>query len=77
LIAYFYELRIDELCFDLGLAVFEKHRQNLAKVRVQLVQRLALRMRAREARDEADEESRFRRAFDDSRERLHARQANT
>ena len=64
--AYFYELSADELGLDLRLAVFEKHCQNLAQVRIQLVERPRLRVCAGEARDKADEESGFRRAFDDS-----------
>lgn len=75
--AYLYELRAYELRLDLRLAIFEKHRENLAKIRVQLVKRFSLGVGTGKSGDEADEEPRFRRPFDNSGERFHARQANT
>lgn len=52
-----YNDRLDphELGIHLGLTVFEKHLQDLSKIRVQFVEARSLRMRAGEPRHVADE----------------------
>lgn len=71
------ELRPDELGFDLRFPIFEEHRQNFAKVRVQLIKRFGLRVRAGKAGDEADEEAGFGRPFDYRGVGLHVEETNT
>src|SRR3546814_3623676 len=45
-----------ELRLQLRLAVFKKHRDDFLQISVQLLKRLALRVRASESRDKPDEE---------------------
>lgn len=56
-------LNPDELGFELGLAVFEKHADDFLEVAVELVERFALRMRARKARNETDKQPGLRAPF--------------
>lgn len=74
---YFDELRSHKLGLDLRFAIFEKQCQDFTKVRVQLIKRLGLRVRAWKPRDEAHEETSFRRPFDNRGVGLHAGQINT
>ena len=74
---YVNELCSHELGVDLRFSIFEKQRQNLAKVRVQLIKRFGLRVRSRKPWDEADEEAGFRRPFDNGGVGLHAEETNT
>ena len=74
---YSNKLCSDELGFDLRLSVFQQHRQNFAKVHVQLIKRLGLRVCTWKTRDEAHEEAGFRRPFNDRGVRLHTRETNT
>jgi hypothetical protein len=55
--AHFDELRADELCLDLRLAVFEKHGDYLAEVGVQFLERFRLRMRARSPMRDGDRQA--------------------
>ena len=74
---YSNKLCSDELGFDLWLSIFQEHGQNLAEVRVQLIERFRLRVCTGETRNEAYEEAGLRRPFDDCGVRLHARETNT
>lgn len=67
--ADFDELRSDELRVDMGLAVFEKHFEDFAKVSVQLVERLSLRVSAGEPWNEANVQARIRTSLNDRRKR--------
>ena len=51
-------LSADEFRFQRRFAVLEEHRDDFAKIGVQLIERLALRMRAAEARNVSDVETR-------------------
>src|SRR6266850_3990053 len=54
---HFDELRSHEFRLDARLAVFQKHFDDLAKVRIQLVECRRLRVRTWETGDGADEEA--------------------
>jgi hypothetical protein len=64
-------LRPDEFPFQLGLAVLEKHRDDLFEVLPQLVDASALRVRTRPSRDIAHEQTRAGIPLDDGREVSH------
>src|SRR5438270_731022 len=68
---YFDELSANKLRLNLRFAIFEQQRQDFTKIGVQLVKRFGLRVRSWKSGDEADEEPRFRRPFDDSGVDLH------
>jgi len=50
----------DEFGFELGLAIFEQHRNHLAQIRLEFFHVLALAVRTRPARDVTHEKVRFR-----------------
>lgn len=74
---YVNELCSHELRLDLRFSIFEKQRQHFAKIRVQLIKRFGLRVRSRNPRDEADEEPRFWRAFENGGVNPHGGEPNT
>jgi hypothetical protein len=59
------------LGLDRRFSIFEEQCEDFTQVRVQLIKRFGLRMRSRKSRDEADEETSFRRPFDNSSVGLH------
>ncbi len=74
---YFDDLSSDELGLDLGFSIFEQHGDDFTQIRVQLIERLGLRVCSRKTRDESDEKAGFRRALDDGGEGLHDEKRNT
>src|SRR5260221_6554180 len=64
-------LRADELRLQIRLTVFQQHLNALTEISMELVERLPLRMRARNPRHETDVKSRVRTTLDDSGKRLH------
>ena len=73
---YLDKLRSHELSLDLRFSIFEEQRQNFAEVCIQLVKRFGLRVRSRKPGDEADEETGFRRPFDNGGIGLHVGETN-
>jgi hypothetical protein len=74
---YFDELGAHELGLDLRFSIFEEQFQDFTKVRVQLIKGFGLRVRSRKPRDEANEETRFGRPFDNRGAGLHAEKIGT
>src|SRR3546814_19352 len=60
-----------ELRLQLRLAVFKKHRDDFLQISVQLLKRLALRVRASESRDKPDEETGLGATLNDGRVASH------
>ena len=57
LLPYFDELRSREFRFHVWLAVFQEHGDDLAKIRIQFIEYLRLRVRARKTRNESDKKT--------------------
>src|SRR3546814_5103327 len=60
-----------ELRLQLRLAVFKKHRDDFLQISVQLLKRLALRVRASESRDKPDEKTGLGATLNDGRVASH------